>query len=278
MNELIRPWQARLTPTSAWRGTAAAAAFTVVGMLLNLRVVAELDGAPVLPALFSISVSLGLLAVMFFARRSASVRFAETLFVVNLLAVTFAVVAANQFMVGHAGRWVPFQAQKLGCLVAPLVAPSFRCGLLGLAVHGGSAIIQYSLFPEVTRESIAFGEPTASVAFALAGLMTLLYRYGSVALEQRFAEATAETKAMQQVTDVSFALKDLMNTPLQTLTFAVDLLRTGDVTKPQVLDKIESSVKRLTEINKRLNEYEAQARARDGGHLERPDFQTSSKN
>lgn len=172
-------------------------------------------------------------------RHTCSVAGAERAYVLIAAIVSWVLLSSAPGLAALGPRWVPYQELKLACFVAALVAPTFRSGIAGIAMHGGGAIVQYLTLDAVVRGRMAAGEPLATVTFLVGGFVTLVVRYRSL-MHERAAEAMASL----------LYVRDLMNTPLQTIELGTALLR--DESAPSALPTltmIQNAVASMRQLN-----------------------------
>jgi hypothetical protein len=209
------------------------------------------------PAGISALVALVLLIVLFLQRKTPSVRWASVIFIINTVAVTTALLSTNFEFALVAQNWDPFQATKLACLIAALLAPGFSVGLASILAYTFTALVQFEFFfPPELKTTVAAAEPWPILAFGLAGVLALVYRFRRAQLEQEVARIQAQNIAMRRLAHVFLNIRDLMNTPLQVIELAIDQLRRSNDANTTTIDRIDRSMQRLREINSVLVQYE----------------------
>jgi hypothetical protein len=252
-----RFYNIRLSERDAWFGATVAALFTAVGMLLEVAIVRKIPRISAKPAEVSAFVALLLLIFLFIHRKTPSVRWASVVYLVNTASVITVLVLTNlQFAVSEP-NWVPFEATKLGCLIAAMVAPGFWVGLVSILAYFFSAFLQFEIFfPPEIRSQVADAEPWPLLAFALAGVLALVYRFRRAQLEQEIAYVEAQSFAIKRLANAFLNIRDLMNTPLQVIELSIDLLRKSNHGNKPVIDRIDHSMQMLREINSVLVQHE----------------------
>jgi hypothetical protein len=253
----LRFYQVRLSEGAAWFGATVAALFNAAGMLLEIAIIKEIPGISTKPAVISAFAALILVAALFVFRKRPSVKWASIAYSMTTVSVAIPLLFTNMHFAVLEKNWVPFQENKLGCLVAAMVAPGFRVGLLSILVYCVSAVLQLEFFfPQHLKARVAVGEPWATLAFCLAGVLALIYRFRRAQLEQEVARIQAQNFAIKQLADIFLNVRDRMNTPLQVIELSVDVLRKSNYPHQPILDCIDRSVQRLTEINSVLVRHE----------------------
>ena len=250
-------YNVRLSERDAWFGATVAALFNALGMLLEFAVVRKIPGISAKPAGISAFVALLLLMVLFTRRKTPSVQGASIIYLVNTASVITVLLLTNlQFAVSER-NWEPFQAAKLGCLISAMVAPGFWVGLASILAYFLSALLQFEVFfPPEIKAQVAATEPWPMLAFALAGVFALVYRFRGAQLEQELARIEAQNFAIKQLAQAFLNIRDLMNTPLQVIELSIDLLRKSNDPNKRIIERIDRSMERLREINSVLIQHE----------------------
>jgi hypothetical protein len=138
-----------------------------------------------------------------------------------------------------------------------MVAPGFWVGLLSILAYCFSALLQFEFFfPSAVKERVASLEPWPTLAFGLAGVLALIYRFRRAQLEQEVARIQAQNFAIKRLAKIFLNIRDRMNTPLQVIELSVDLLRNSDEPVEPIVDRIDRSVHLLREINSVLVRHE----------------------
>src|SRR5262249_40974082 len=252
-----RFYNIRLSEPDAWLGATVAVLFTGVGMLLEIAIVRKIPGLSARPPEISAFVALMLLIVLFIRRKTPSVRSASVIYLINTASVVTVLLLTNMQFAESERNWVPFEATKLGCLISALVAPGFWVGLVSILAYFFSAFLQFEIFfPREIRTQVADAEPWPLLAFALAGVVALVYRFRRAQLEQEIAQIEAQSFAIQRLANAFLNIRDLINTPLQVIELSIDLLRKSNHANKPVIDRIDHSMQMLREINSVLVQHE----------------------
>jgi hypothetical protein len=245
LRDLLRT---RVSAPGAYTETAIAALVNLTGLPLELLIGRDIPGIPNWPAYLSMAVGFAVLSVLFLTRKRQSWELAVALFLINGLAVVTALFLRDPYYAATGAAWVPFQASKLGCLIAALLAPGFWAGGVMIGLHAGSSVLAYALFPEALKGGLALGEPVATIAFGLAGLLTLVSRFRRIQIEERLVRTQALALETERFARTVLWMRDMMNTPLQVIEFSVALLR-EDAGHADAIKGLNNAVKRLNELN-----------------------------
>jgi len=103
---------------------------------------------------------------------------------------------------------------------------------------------------------VADAEPWPLLAFALAGVLALVYRFRRAQLEQEIAQIEAQSFAIQRLANAFLNIRDLMNTPLQVIELSIEVLCKSNHANKPIIDHIDHSMQRLREINSVLVQHE----------------------
>lgn len=243
----------RLPPEDVRTAVLSAAAFNVLGMPLAL-VMLRNSTAPIWPEFFSIGVGLIILGFSYSAKTQTARL--PSLFVLNATAVSFALYFMNAYEYAPGFHGTPFQASKLGTLVASLLAPGFLSGLLAICIHAGSSVFQFLFYPMEIQAAMGDTEPWAIIAFGLAGFVTLIYRFRVTQLLEISYRAQSEAETEKKLASSFLELRDLMNTPLQSIEISATLLKEKGGADPELLRLLQASCEKLRKLNDLLKKYE----------------------
>ena len=107
----------------AWRGAFVAAALNAVGMSLDFRLARDIPTMPIYPFAMSALVGIGLIVFLLIRRQRATVRLGSAAFLFNTVAILVALWITSGYWATTGRAWTPFQANKLGALAVPMLAP-----------------------------------------------------------------------------------------------------------------------------------------------------------
>ena len=243
----------------AWRGALVAAALNAVGMPFDYFLARNVPNMPFYPSALSALVAVSLIVLLLIRRRRATVRLGSAVFLINTIVSLVALWITSGYW-ATTQAWTPFQANKLGALAVPLIAPELRVGLVSIAGFAGTAIAKfYVLDPEIQRK-LPIGEPWFVLIFATFGGVLLVYRLRSLASERDVLRLQAEAAVAAEVACRFLRLRDYANTPIQTIVFATELLRRRNPDLKPILVCIDRATARLMELSRVLQSYESMNR------------------
>ena len=233
-----------------------AAALNAVGMPFDFFLARNVPNMPFYPSALSALVAVGLIVLLLIRRRRATVRLGSTVFLLNTAVMLVALWITSGYW-APTRAWTPFQANKLGALAVPLVAPKLKVGLVSIAGFAGMAIAKfYVLDPQVQR-SLPVGEPWFALIFAIFGGVLLVYRLRGLAFERDVLRLQAETAVAAHVARGFLRLRDYANTPIQTIVFATEVLRRCNPDLEPILVCIDRATARLMELSRALRSYDS---------------------
>jgi len=245
-----------LATKHAWRGAFVAAALNAVGMSVDFLLARDIATMPIYPFAMSALVGIGLIVFLLIRRQRATVRLGSAAFLANTVAVLGALWITSGYWATTGRAWTPFQANKLGALTVPMLAPQLGVGLASIAGFAAIAIGKfYFLDPDIQR-GFPVGEPWFILVYALFGAVLLIYRLRGMAMEREMLRVQAEAAAAQQLARTFLRLRDYTNTPIQTIAFTTELLRAKHHDLKPILDRLERAVDKLTELSDALTGYE----------------------
>ena len=234
-------FQVRPNDDSARHSTATAAAVNFTGFPIELFILQD-QAVSLAPIYFSIGVGL-LIFALTFVRIRVVVSLMPLLFILNAMAVSFALYSIYQEVLGR------FLASELGILVAGLLAPTFLSGLLAIAIHAGSSVIQFLNYSADRQAVLQPDFPEALGAFALAGVLVLIHRIRVTDIQIRAAKNTATLESY-------LSIRDQINTPVQSIELAATLLEKNTSDPKIVISHLRNSCAKLRELNQTLKDYQ----------------------
>lgn len=222
----LSPSEPELRRRAARRSAVISLFLVYVGMPLELMMGLHLRRMPHWPPLVSMAVA----TVLWFPLirdREWSFAISRAVFLINnfVIAAMLWLTTAPWAQLDGA-QWLPFQAHKLSLLTAALIAPDLIVGLVTLAVYSGAALLQLALFDPAVRARVASGEPWPIFAFTLFSVVLLVARLRRQFLEHNLIEVRAERRLLRDVAARLLAVRDLANTPLQTIEVNAALVAT----------------------------------------------------
>jgi hypothetical protein len=158
----------------------------------------------------------------------------------------------------HSASWVPYEPNKLSALTLAIIAPpGWSIGIVAILMFVGSALVHHLMWSDAVRPRISAGEPFGIIAYGVFALVVLGFKQRGSSLRRELEHARSEKVAIERVARVSMALRDLANTPVQTLELVRQKLLTRD---PQILvqtERMGRALERLERLNDILAPYQS---------------------
>jgi hypothetical protein len=222
-------------------------------------------GASAWPWLQALVVGAALFGGLVARRQRPTTRIGSAAFLLMTASLLVAIWVTQSRLVARGLPWQPFQGEKLGAVGVALIAPAEPwVGATCILSYGVTAVAQYFTFPDAVRARLPVGEPGMTVLYALIAIGVLAQRVHAARSEQRRLAAEAEAAAIEQLARAVIALRDLANTPLQTLELAVGLLRRQHPEATALTGPMERALVRLRELNRLAAAHESGVRWRPG--------------
>ena len=198
-------------------------------------------------------------------RNHPSLVFGSLAFLAINAAILVALTSAAQRIAESGVHWVPFRAHQLGMLTVALLAPPVAwVGAITIVGTVATVLIQYQRFPAEVAAQLPHGEPWSTMFFAGFALVLLFFRLRADVNEREAVRAQAKAEAYQAYARAMLAVRDLANTPLQTLTNLTELLRAHGPEVAGISDRLERAVARLTELEEATRPFERELELRAG--------------
>jgi hypothetical protein len=228
-------------------------ALSWIGMPLSLLLDSDVPGMPAWPKLVALGIA-GILTLFLAVRRFPTVQESSAIFLLNNLGALFALWMTSGHYAITPRQYVPFQSHQLAMLCVALIAPGqLWVGALTIALYSGAAVVQHATFAPGVRDRMSAGEPMTTLFFALFALCLLYYRSRRQALAAELDRAHGEAEALKKVARRLLAVRDLANTPLQTIEANTALIDRLDVVRPYA-GRIQRSLDRLRRWQELLDE------------------------
>ena len=100
--------------------------------------------------------------------------------------------------------------------------------MVAILMFVGSALLHHVMLADAVRARMSAGEPFGIIAYGVFALVVLGFKQRGYALRGELEHARSEKVALERVARVSMALRDLANTPVQTLELVRQRLLTDD--------------------------------------------------
>jgi hypothetical protein len=158
----------------------------------------------------------------------------------------------------HSATWVPYEPNKLSALTLAIIAPpGWPIGMIAILLFVGSALLHHALLAEALRARMSAGEPFGIIAYGVFALVVLGFKQRGYTLRDELGRARSEKVALERVARVSMALRDLANTPVQTLELVRQRLLSEDPQLRIQTERMGRALERLRGLNDILAPYQS---------------------
>ena len=198
-------------------------------------------------------------------RSPPPIRITNAVFLALMATIIVSLTASTQKIAESGINWVPFRAHQLGALAIALLAPPvWTVGVVAIIAMIGAAVIQFMLFGPEIREHLPYGDPWSTIIFGGFAMGLLFYRVRADRIEREAVRTQAEAESYQRFARAMIAVRDLSNTPLQTLVNIITLLRQRGPELGETADRLERAVIRLTDLERATRPFEGDLEWRSG--------------
>jgi hypothetical protein len=152
--------------------------------------------------------------------------------------------------------WTPFEPHGLTCLTIAILAPPVRwIGIPAILVPPALATLQYLSFQPEQLIWLPLRPLFAVFAFAAFGVVLYLFRLHDLWVVDLAANTDAEAKMMRKMTNTVLAIKDLANSPIQSLALDAETLSRKSPENAVIAERIKAASLQLRDLNQILDEY-----------------------
>ena len=216
---------ARSETQLAWQAAVASALLTVLGLPMDFALSRSIEGMPRWPYAAGFGLALALLGLLFARRNALTVGRLHTIFLVINAAVVAVLWITRPHYAAAERMWMPFEPYKLSVLAIALLAPPrLWVGIVTIAMFSLSGLLRFWMLDAATQARLSPAAPMALLAFGGFSVVLLVNRLRSRALDQALAANRTKTLVLEGMARRFLAIRDLANSPLQTLEATVVLL------------------------------------------------------
>lgn len=182
-------------------------------------------------------------------------RAASIIFGVNVIPVYFMLYSSGLLYSAQQKIWTPFEPHELSCLtIAILAPPNPIIGVTAILLLPALAVFQYLNFsPELTSRMSAHPY-LAPIAFGVFSVILYFFRLRGIRIADLVAKQEAEAEMAKTLTRTILAIKDMANSPIQSLTLDAETLRRRHPENLAIAKRIERSTIQLRNLNRILDD------------------------
>lgn len=243
----------------AWRSAVAACVVTALGQIgfgaLGLR---EFGITPVLigQVIHLLLATIVLVALLTTASRP-SVRRAVVAFFVLFAPLPVLLWMSQSEMMTRGLPWAPFSGHKLVMIALAVLMPGpWAWPALFILLTAVLALLQFYVGGLASAPNTWTGEPWMTVVYAVMALLLLGFRAHHREVGRRYAQARAQADALTEMSRFFLALRDLQNTPIQTLEIDSAILERRHPESADAIKRMRRSIGELRDISRRLARYD----------------------
>lgn len=247
-----------------WRATLYSASLNACLMPFEVFLSWGVPDIPWWPALCSSAVgaAIAVFVLRVHGSRPQPLSLGTWLFVLNNSVILAAMWVTAPFHMRNP-HLAPLQAHKLGTLAVAILAPRRWAGIVCILGFVALPMVQ-AVLDRTMHALLGWQEAMVLAIYGTFALVLLFFRLRSLDVERRLVRAETEATVARQSARVLMAVRDLSNTPLQSIAFASAILRRHDPEDAASLDRIDRALDRLRSLHRPLKVYESDLEWRPG--------------
>jgi hypothetical protein len=227
-------------------------------VLMVLATVLSMTRVPSPTALFAVASIVAFAVIVFLLRTQRRPSSRRALWaVLGLFAMTLPLVAFDQAWISEVNHpYLPFLGHKLLMVVLGLaMATRFKLGMVLIVATAINALALFFVLGLGARTDIvSYTEPAITILYMFIGLVSLQMNEQRHIASIQLLRREAESSAMHRRARLLLALRDRLNSPLQTLVLrasgiAVELSESGS-------KQVEAAIDHLIKVSRDLSELE----------------------
>lgn len=200
--------------------------------------------------------SIGFL-ILVYTSRPFSVIINSSIFFISFATVIIGSTITNLQLLHSGVNYQAFLGYKIGALYIALFAPRpIILGYVLIGFCGIASFFHFFLLPSELQGLLPVQEPWVSMVYVAVSFLILFYRIKNSSLEKTLFQLKAENKASLELARVFLALRDLTNTPLQTIELTTSLLEAEEISKKEGAFHLSRAMLRLRELSMLLASFE----------------------
>jgi hypothetical protein len=229
-----------------------------IGLLLNAVFWKTVMGRMFWGAVASVAVSSVLFAVLFVLRSRPREWIGTSALLLNNTVAVAALWVSDDLLWQTSASWTPFDVQRLAALTMALLAPPrIWLGVFTIAQPTAASLAEYWLLNPNARARLPINALWIAAVYGVFAFALYAHLLRAREMERRAARAQADRLAMERFTQMLLALRDLANTPLQTMELTMGMLRAKGAGDPRLLElvgRLDRACKRLVRMGHSIQE------------------------
>ena len=179
------------------------------------------------------------------------------LFLICAATLLIASAISNDQLVRQREPFVAFNGYKIAAVIIAVMAPiPVWVGYLLISVCAVAPVVQFFSLPADLRQVFPAEEPVQVVIFAVLAFFIFRHRIHARELERTLLRLKADQRAKDDLAAIFVGLRDLTNTPLQSIELTATLLASKDLQQEDAARHLEVSLVKLRELTIVLSRFE----------------------
>lgn len=197
------------------------------------------------------------LVALLVTRSRRSIRGAVVAFLVLYAPFPVLLWLGQDAMVERGMPWAPFTGHKLVMIALAVMMPGPAIWPAALVLLTTAlALLQFFVGGLASAENAWGGEPWITVLYGGIAIFLVAFRAQHRTIAQQYAKARAQTDALTEMGRFFLALRDLQNTPIQTLEIDTAILERRHPESATAIKRMRRSIAELRDISRRLAKYD----------------------
>ena len=180
---------------------------------------------------------------------------ASLIFAANLTPAYWLVWLSTVVVARQSGYFVPFEALDLSVLtIAVLAPPDRRIGIPAILAGLVLAVLQSISFTPEQIARMPERSWVAPLAFTMFSIGLYLFRLKTFHISELAARKDVEATLLRRMTRTVLAIKDLANSPIQTIVLDSETLKRKCPEDVGILNRIQHAAHQLRDLNRLLDD------------------------
>ncbi len=202
-------------------------------------------------------VTTGALMVVVVCFKKLSVAASSTIVFACAGVVLFFSAIATNLLAQSGARFEAFTGYKLVAIAVGILAPAPAwVGFSVIAICAVAPIVHYFILPSDIQRAFVVQEPWYTLICCVIALFVFRHRLRELQLERALTRVAAEKQAVNNMAKIFFFLRNITNSPLQSIEITALLLKEHQIEQTSAGRHLERALARLRELSQTLASYE----------------------
>jgi hypothetical protein len=204
-----------------------------------------------------------LVALLLWSRPKASIRWSVAGVIALALPLLPLLWLLESRAIAAQALWRPITIRKAMLLAVALVTPSSAAALALIGLFLMEWLLWWQRYELWTYPIVRdMGEPWLTLLYFAGAVSLLGLRSRNRKLERRLTDTELEAQTLREVMQIGVAIRDRVSTPLQNLELSVAALKARHPEERVTLERMERSIRKLTDLRPLSEGNEEAARLR----------------